>query len=176
MPRQRGRHGSPRGKTRRLDPSRQPYCEYGRATPSREEGDVQRKEEHSESVRRRKEPAHRLSPNRGMDVRVKPPDLAHWVESQRLLHDRPYLGELRTLLPSNTRLMNGREARESGVPLGSLLCWPFVRNSALDQAPRQTKRLDLDSRGLRGDLWPRPSERASRATGPRAQSSATSAF
>jgi hypothetical protein len=38
------------------------------------------------------------------------------------------------------------------------------------------KRLDLDIHSLRGDLSDRPSERASRATGARAQSSATSAF
>jgi hypothetical protein len=40
--------------------SRETYCGYGRAEPVRVEGDVEHKEERPESVRRRKEPVHRV--------------------------------------------------------------------------------------------------------------------
>jgi hypothetical protein len=36
------------------------HCGYGRAEPVRVEGDVEHKEERPESVRRRKEPVHRV--------------------------------------------------------------------------------------------------------------------
>ena len=44
--------------------SRETYCGYGRAEPVRVEGDVEH-EERPESVRRRKEPVHRVLANRG---------------------------------------------------------------------------------------------------------------
>ena len=40
--------------------SRETYCGYGRAEPVHVEGDVEHKEERPESVRRRKEPVHRV--------------------------------------------------------------------------------------------------------------------